>query len=409
MGLAIASSMAVKAYCSNREAWGQTDLKQLMEYGGYYVQHREELDANSTQTESMLIGSIVDIILLHEAGAFEREYHIQSIPEDKIPSDKEQEIAQAVLAHMKEKGIKTFLEVSDEDLLAILDAKHWQPKWKTETRLAKIREAIADYIEELIKAEGKTVITNAQYETAMLAVNRLRNHPMTQHLFQRSDLELRQRVFVYYQLPIYWAEKVKQKEKDEPIDIKCKALLDMLVIVRDEEGRILSAQGIDLKTTSLDAKFFPASLRKFRYDIQAMFYEHAIEKFLKMIAGGMAKETKIKPFQFAVVSTAPKPSMPVMLYTRNNEIAMTGWMGIDYYDDMLVKHRVIGYEELLKRLAYYRMSNGKEVWDDGKTKSIALGWYTINEDPFGDLNGDDWPDEKPNPKQTPICSFHTEG
>jgi len=224
---------------------------------------------------------------------------------------------------------------------------------------------------------------------------------MTQHLFQRSDLELRQRVFVYYQLPIYWEEKVKQKEEDEPIDIKCKALLDMLVIVRDEEGRILSAQGIDLKTTSLDARFFPASLRKFRYDIQAMFYEHAIEKFLKMIAGGMAKETKIKPFQFAVVSTAPKPSMPVMLYTRNNEIAMTGWMGIDYYDDMLVKHRVIGYEELLKRLAYYRMSNGKEVWEDGKTKSIALGWYTINEDPFGDLNGDDWPDEKPNPKPDP--------
>ena len=401
MGLAIASSMAIKAYYDNREAWGQSDLKQLMEYGGYYVQHREELDANSTQTESMLIGSVVDTILLHETGAFEREYHIQSIPEDKIPSDKEQEIAQAVLAHMKEKGIKTFPEVSDEDLLAILDAKHWQPKWKTETRLAKIREAIADYIEELIKAEGKIVITKTQYEAAMLAVSRLREHPMTRHLFQRSDLELRQRVTVYYQLPVYWEEEVKQKEEDEPVDVKCKALLDMLVIVRDEEGRILSAQGVDLKTTSLDARFFPASLRKFRYDIQAMFYEHAIEKFFKMIAGGMAKETKIKPFQFAVVSTAPKPSMPVMLYTRNNEIAMTGWMGIDYYDNMLVKHRVIGYEELLKRLAYYRMNNGKEIWEDGKTKSIALGWYTINEDPFGDLNGDNWPEEKPNPKPNP--------
>lgn len=401
MGLAIASSMAVKAYYDNREAWGQSDLKQLMEYGGYYVQHREELDANSTQTESMLIGSIVDTILLHETGAFEKEYHIQSIPEDKIPSDKEQEIAQAVLAYMREQGVKTFAELSDEALLAILDAKHWQPKWKTETRLAKIRGAIADYIEELIKAEGKIVITKAQYEAAMLAVSRLREHPMTRHLFQRSDLELRQRVTVYYQLPVYWEEKVKQKEEDEPVAIKCKALLDMLVIVRDEEGRILSAQGIDLKTTSLDTRFFPASLRKFRYDIQAMFYEHAIEKFLKIIVGGMAKETKIKPFQFAVVSTAPKPSMPVMLYTRNNEIAMTGWMGIDYYDDMLVKHRVIGYEELLKRLAYYRMNNGKEIWEDGKTKSIALGWYTINEDPFGDLNGDNWPEEKPNPKPDP--------
>lgn len=401
MGLAIASSMAVKAYYDNREAWGQSDLKQLMEYGGYCVQHREELDANSTQTESMLIGSIVDTILLHETGAFEKEYHIQSIPEDKIPSDKEQEIAQAVLAYMREHGVKTFAELSDKALLAILDAKHWQPKWKTETRLAKIREAIADYIEELIKAEGKIVITKAQYEAAMLAVSRLREHPMTRHLFQRSDLELRQRVTVYYQLPVYWEEKVKQKEEDEPVAIKCKALLDMLVIVRDEEGRILSAQGIDLKTTSLDTRFFPASLRKFRYDIQAMFYEHAIEKFLKIIAGGMAKETKIKPFQFAVVSTAPKPSMPVMLYTRNNEIAMTGWMGIDYYDDMLVKHRVIGYEELLKRLAYYRMNNGKEIWEDGKTKSIALGWYTINEDSFGDLNGDNWPEEKPNPKPDP--------
>lgn len=402
MALMIGNSYAIDEYYGNGEAWGQSNLKRLIEYGGYYVKNRSKIDSKGITTESMRLGDVVDTMLLHEAGAFNRKFYIWSIPEDKMPSEKELEIGRDVILYLKEHDGLTIHTMPDKDLLAILDRHSWQNKWKPETRLAKIREALGMYIEEYLKADGKTIISKELYMEATMLVTDLCFNRWTARYFNRGDLEQRKSVTVMYQQPIYWEEEVKYQEDVNPVQVKCKALLDIIVLMRDEEGRITSAQAIDLKTTSLRAKSFPAALRKFRYDIQAMFYEHALEIFLRKNFGILAGKTKIKPFQFIVASTSREDDYPVMLYTRNNEIAMMGRDGYEYYDSMLMKHVVYGYRGLLRKLAYYQTHDGKEEFDTEKQGSVALGWYTIHEDPFGDLGMEAWPEDKPNPKPDPM-------
>ena len=95
----------------------------------------------------------------------------------------------------------------------------------------------------------------------------LRTNPVTKSFFDRETYSKLEDIDVYYQLPIYFEYR----------GIACKALLDMLFVFKDIDGKVLSVLLVDLKTMAgLTINFGITSFKSFRYDIQAAWYTEAL-------------------------------------------------------------------------------------------------------------------------------------
>ena len=143
----------------------------------------------------------------------------------------------------------------------ILDAcekAEWQPRWGTEAKLKNIIEPGTEYFMDLCKAFGKRVISKSQANTINAIVASLENSPRTSGFFNRVFFEVLPNITIYYQFPIYLEYR----------GVQCKALLDMIIVERDTEERIISVTGIDLKTMNGNTYYFPSSIKARRYDIK---------------------------------------------------------------------------------------------------------------------------------------------
>lgn len=300
------------------------------------------------EKEHFIIGDGVDIQLTGSLEDFNRKYHVSNVqnkPSDKIKSIVN-EVFDTVVREYPSSIISTISHYRDTILEACSNHDYYTT-WKDDSRVAKVVEAW-EYWEDLKASQGKIVLSREQNDKISSIVMSFRTHRHTAEYFKESGTKE-----ILYQIPIYF----------EYGGVRCRALLDMMVINHKDK----TIQPIDIKTLSDSTLYFPKSLRRRRYDIQAAFYTQAVESLPEL--EGVWKDYKILPFKFLVESTT-YPGTP-LVFTCNRNLLYIGKHGrpqviqrsYNKEGDIFTHSRVEaikGFHDLLEDYNYY-MNYGFEV------------------------------------------------
>ena len=388
MSVIVATKEEVLEYYES-SALGQSKLKLLLgDLGSFH----KEFDSSA---EHFMIGSAVDCILTNSVEAFQEEYYISSV--DKLPSEAVIEILNLVYNDLLQ-DYAEHLEVvqgQDEPLPVtpfdefvgelsqwsayILDACEktgWQPRWGSDAKLKNILEPGSTYFLDMCLGFGKTIISQDQFYTIKNIVLSLKTNPRTAGFFDRVIFEAMPDITMYYQFPIYFEYR----------GVQCKALLDMVLVERDDKGKILSITGIDLKTMNGNTYYFPSSIKARRYDIQAAWYTLALQHHFAVPEGSDV----IKPFQFVVESTSfqGKPLNYIVADSLLG-IGRFGRRAISLHDtdvfngdemaSAIIQYQIKGFEQLLDMYIYHS-ENGfteeREIQEAGLAP-LVVDWDGI--------------------------------
>lgn len=369
------------------ENLSQSTLKPLL-YGldKFLNNQKEEKELYYEEKGNLVIGSAVDCILTGEEGKFDDIYYVSQI--EKKPSDVEMSILNMIfddmITHYPQGPYKT-LDQYPGFIQSSIDFHGWQKNWKPETKIQKIIDCGTEYFEDLKLALGKQVLDNQQILTVMSIVESLRTNPVTKSFFDREIYSKIEDIDVYYQLPVYFEYR----------GLACKALLDMLFVFKDIDGKVLSVLPVDLKTmVGLTINFGTTSFKSFRYCIQAAWYTEALRSPSSTITNIVGDNSKLKihNFKFVVESTISQGTP--LVYEVTDEVLHIGKYGRpgvntvdldilfsqeEIYQPISVVKDVKGFDFLIDEYLYYQ-ENGwekdKRIPDNGVLK---LGWEGIIE------------------------------
>lgn len=374
MSVIVASKEEVQKYYES-EALGQSKLKLLL---GDISSFNKEFDSSA---EHFLIGSAVDCILTNSREAFNAEYYTSEI--EKLPSDAIIEILKLVHENLLEDYAESLEVITTEQetasvtpfvefvgelgnweayILEACERTGWQPRWGAEAKFKNILVA-SDYFMDLCQSFGKTVISQSQANTIHTIVASLTGNPRTARYFDRRTLEDYAKVEVYYQFPVYFEYR----------GVQCKALLDIVIVERNDAGEITGVTPVDLKTMNGNTYYFPSSIKTRRYDIQAAWYTLALEKHF---GPGL-----IKPFQFVVESTSYQ-GKPLLFEVEQSllEIGRAGIVPVILSDiDVVLKQEVLGYEQLLDLYIYHSENgfNEERAIQEAGLQPLKVDWNGI--------------------------------
>ena len=388
MGVIVATNVEVKEYYESSNL-GQSKLKKLLGDLGSF--HKEE----DSSAEHFVIGSAVDCILTNSREAFNEEYYTSEV--EKLPSEAVIEILslvhkdllqdyaehlEVITGQEKPLPVTPFAEFVGElgkwnaYILDACEKTGWQPRWGAEAKLKNIIEPGSEYFMDLCKAFGKKVISKSQVNIINAIVTSLETSPRTSGFFNRVFFEALPNITIYYQFPIYFEYR----------GVQCKALLDMVIVERDIEDKIISITGIDLKTMNGNTYYFPNSIKTRRYDIQAAWYTLALQHHFAVPDGSNV----IKPFQFVVESTSfqGKPLNYIVADSLLNmgrfgrraiSLHETDMFNGDPMASAILQYEIKGFEQLLD-LYIYHSENGfneeKEIQEAGLTP-LVVSWDGI--------------------------------
>ncbi len=385
MSVIVATKEEVQEYYGS-DALGQSKLKLLLgDLGSFH----KEFDSSA---EHFMIGSAVDCILTNSIDAFNQEYYISSV--DKLPSEAVIEILNLVYNDLLQDYAEHLEVLTGQDeplpvtpfnefvgelgnwstyILSACEQTGWQPRWGADAKLKNIIEPGSTYFLDMCLGFGKTIISQTQNNTIKNIVHSLETNPRTGRFFDRNFYADMPELTVYYQFPIYFEYR----------GVNCKALLDMVFVERDIEGKILSITGVDLKTMNGNTFYFPSSVKARRYDIQAAWYTLALHNHFAVPEGSDV----IKPFQFVVESTSYQ-GKPLNFIVDSSllEIGRFGRRAISLHDtDMfngdtmasaILQYEIKGFEQLLD-LYIYHSENGfteeREIQEAG-LNPLVINW-----------------------------------
>lgn len=390
MSVIIATPEEVEQYYLSEDL-NQSKLKCLL---GNLSDFNKEFDSTA---EHFLIGSAVDTLLTSTEEDFNQKYYVSQI--EKTPSDAVVDILKQAHSKVVEKYARD-LEVVGEDaepsvivsfsewvgpaeeygerykeeILEAATIAAWQPRWGADAKISNIlKEGGTQYFTDLCFSTGKTIISKTQKETIFSIVNSLKTNPRTAPFFNREAFEnpFEGSVNIYYQFPLYF----------EYQDIKCKALLDILILVRDTEGKILEAVPADVKTMHGNTYYFLSSLKTRRYDIQAAWYTIGLMQYFNI------PEEIIKPFQF-IVESSTNPGKPLVYSLDNSliQIGMNGRKAVRLVDtdlfseapkqEVTIAYEILGVNQLIEKFKYHS-ENGffleKEIQEAG-ISPLTISW-----------------------------------
>lgn len=339
----------------------QSRLKTLLKGMESFKNANSSSELYFEENESFLIGSAVDALLTGTAEDFNDTYYV---PENgQKPSDTVMSIINQVYDETKRLGVLPenvgSLSLYVGYVIQSCIKHDYYSTYKDETRIKKIIDC-EYYWESLKKAEGKTVLSQEQYDKVKGIVDSLKASPFTSKYFtEGSDRR------VYYQKPLYFTHR----------GVKCKALPDMIICYL-ENGIVTSIEIIDIKTMAGYTTNFPLSLRKYRYDIQAAWYSMALLYNLKLFGIVNDNHVKILPFKFIVESTT-NIGNPV-LFGLTKDLITIGRMGRAELraNSILVKTKIRGFESLIDEYLYYE-KHGLERPMSINTEVVELEWDGI--------------------------------
>lgn len=369
MGLITTPQKEIDNYFASENV-SQSSLKRLL----------DGFTQSSGDTDSLLIGSAVDTILTGETGRFEKQFYVSKL--EKKPSDVEVSIVNQVFDNlMQEKSLNEISTLSDYSsiILEAIEDHKWYNNLKQETKTKKIIEKCTDYFEELKKAYNKKLLTTKQKDVIDSVVMSLTTNSRTSFYFNRERQDRQKNADFYYQVPIYF----------EHNDVLCKALIDLLIIIKNEEEEMISVFPIDLKTMSGNTLQFIYKLKRYRYDIQAAWYTLAVEKWIEQISLNYRRFSKnsviIKPFTFIVESTTSVGTP--LIYEVDEELLLIGKQGrpvVKYYDlfsedkkPITLFKKINGYEDLLEEYLHYETTEELKIMSKAKNGIFKLSWDGI--------------------------------
>ena len=396
MGVFVTPQIEIDSYYAS-EALGQSKGKQILRSLSDFTAPREDIDSKPY----IILGKGVDTLLTGVEGEFEKTYHISQV--EKLPSETVIGIIGQVFDKVRDNYNNYLLTVPVTEAVEIVDKGdyvvaqndsleqescaeivpfslfvkplhlyeefileacanvNYQPRWGVDAKLKAIVEPSYEYFNDLCKAEGKKVISGDIYNTITNVVNSLKSHPRTSRYFDR-DFQAEQTVVdFYYQLPIYFRYN----------EVDCKALLDLVVVIKDINGDILKVEPIDLKTMSGDTFDFPNSIKSHRYDIQAAYYTEAVYAYFSL---DRENEDIVSPFKFIVESTT-RQGKPLIFEMTADYLALAReghQQSANYY--------VPGVNDILRKVNYH-IENGWELEQEIQEADEAMRFLQVG--PFG--------------------------
>jgi len=365
MGLIITPQLEIDKYFQS-DAVDQSTLKKLLLGVDKFkdIQKEDKKKLYYEEKESFIIGSAVDLILTGEEEEFEKQYYVSQLEEK--PSDIEMSMIQEVFDIVKVdnsevKSLKTYIDILKE----VIVRHNWYKGSPGPKRIQGLIERDSVYFEELKNSFGKQILSEQERTTIQNVVDSFKNNSRTKDYFNREYFKEDINIDVYYQFPIYFTYR----------EIECKALLDMIIIVKNAETKqVLAVQPIDIKTMADYTILFSKSLRRFRYDIQASFYTLALQQHFE-------EKIKIVPFKF-IVESVNHPGNP-LVYKVEQEVMSMGRYGrtkfdvarinsiiseskkeiesdIPSYANTVLKLEIKGFEQLLDEYIYQSENGWKE-------------------------------------------------
>lgn len=214
--------------------------------------------------------------------------------------------------------VSGFGKVSDTVILEAAKMAEFQQRWKEETIIKHVREKGTSYFNFLRANLGKTILTKADYQKAILALRAMRECPYTYKLFVES-----QGVEVLTQL------------KFEINGLKMMA--DWVVV--DDWGKTIRI--IDLKSTGKSKDEFEKSFIQFGYYLQATMYTQILKDVIS--TDEYFKDFKILPFQFLVINVEELiPQLYEFPYSDNDNDFVTR-----------SRRKVKGYKTLIREYRWF--------------------------------------------------------
>jgi len=310
----------------------QSTLKQLIKSPQAYLRARDRVDDGVTP-EHFIFGSLVDDMLLSPKIVDNKYYKMG----ESSASDAIKEIIRFVYdnAIINEVNGESFDNTElDKYILRGCIVYDWNARYGDDAKLKNIRKNGTEYYDSLLLAKGKTIVSESDYNQAIICVASLKSDPYTSQYFASTkDIEVIPRFIVEFEID----------------EVECKGELDKLFIHHGNK----TIQPIDYKTTGKPLTGFQYDFWSYRYDFQGAFYTEGLKKNA-YIKGLIVKGYTLLKFRYIVVEKAM--TSPPMIYTLSKEACEIG-----KYGGTLTNGRVL--EGVMDSLRRYMFHTTTDDWN----------------------------------------------
>lgn len=234
-------------------------------------------------TPSTVFGGIVDTLITGTAKDFEDNYIIAylSLDDDTI------QIIQAIYDTFKSQ-YDDFMKIPLIQVSQVAKQNGFWPaeKWTDNARYNGLLKKgdVVGYYKFLIESEGKTVITNEQYQDAIKCVQTLKTSEATRFYF--ADNEPNHPIQRYYQL----------KFKFSSGGVFYRSMVDLIVC--DYANKKIYP--VDLKTSSSPEDEFYKSFIKWNYQLQGRLYARNLKD--NLLRDDFFKDFEVENYTFIVIN-----------------------------------------------------------------------------------------------------------
>lgn len=281
---------------------------------------------DKTSSPSLTFGSMVDTMLTDGEQAFNDRFFVANFP---ALTESLTLIAQQLYARYGDNYTSIGL-IPDSDILDLLNAYGYQPRWRDTTRIDDVRKKCEEYYSQLLLSNGKEVVSNEDYQDCLNCISALRESEATKWYFEADNPwgDIKR----YYQLKFTGTYK----------DINLRCMADLIIV--DYANKTI--QPCDLKTSSHFEYDFYQSFIQWRYYIQAQLYWYIIRQ--NMDKHPIFKDFQLLNYRFIVVN---RKTLNPLVWEYPDTKAISD---VIYGEDITCKN----WRGIVTRLDYYLKNPG---------------------------------------------------
>lgn len=290
------------------------------------------LGESKPPTYDMVLGSVLDCLLLEGEGKFKDLFTVSSM---KKPTE--------LMGVFVDEYIKHYLNFTDslhynpaeadkEAKLIAYDKSGYKLNFATViSNYEKNAKAYTTLMLDSI-LNNKTIINTEDFLKINTAVNTLKTHNFTSHLFNTSE-----------NVEILNQYTIKYFDEELIFNVLCK--LDSIII----NHNIKTISPIDLKKTAKSVYTFPKSIREYKYHIQSALYNKAVQKHFSE----KYPDYVINPLVFVVINL-DEPYHPLIWRLSSTDNL------VGFYGTQTPYYLVEGALQITKNLVWHYETNN---WD----------------------------------------------
>lgn len=228
---------------------------------------------NYQMTDEMIVGSIVDMALSGQ-NVNNRFFVMEANVEPAI---------KAIVDNLFNTLPKydSFDKIVDASIISVIQEINYQPNWKLDTKIKKVRESGSDYYKALIESQDKVIISKEIYTKSYNIVQAIISNPdttlVTNNIPTLDDVE-----FLFQCGAEFFYEGTWFKITPDLIRI-------------NHSNKTIRV--IDMKCSPYLSDYFDSNIFKYRYDIQATLYQTGLKR---LFATSHLRDYTFLPFTFAV-------------------------------------------------------------------------------------------------------------